>query len=236
MPNLVDLFGQISLFAKLTMAVAIVAFGLAVAYVFRPTEQKLVLMRPVSLAAIFATVSGLLGGWIARARKHCSDAGWAPAGGDSLSRHRRITHRRLRLFRPARRRLDACGGRRGYDVTLLLHLELPLGILLPEVVVVARPDVELPARLERDGAVPVHLSVGTTTDWHHPAGGPSAGAASARRNPPFFSLPSPSLRRLNETDSGYHWREGYLIGLAPPRFPVSQSTTRIKRMSPSSPP
>ena len=65
MPNLMDLLGQISLFAKLTMAVAIVAFGLAVAYVFRPTEQKLVLMRPVSLAAIFATVSGLLGGWIA---------------------------------------------------------------------------------------------------------------------------------------------------------------------------
>ena len=65
MPNLVELFGQISVFAKLTMAVAIVAFGLAIAYVFRPTEQKLVLMRPVSLAAIFATVSGLLGGWIA---------------------------------------------------------------------------------------------------------------------------------------------------------------------------
>ena len=65
MPNLGDLLGQVSLFAKLTMAVAIVAFSLAVAYVFRPTEQKLVLMRPVSLAAIFATVSGLLGGWIA---------------------------------------------------------------------------------------------------------------------------------------------------------------------------
>ena len=45
--------------------VGIAAFGLAVAYVFRPTEQKLVLMRPVSLAAIFATISGLLGGWIA---------------------------------------------------------------------------------------------------------------------------------------------------------------------------
>jgi hypothetical protein len=65
MPNLVELLGQVSPFAKLTMAVAIVAFGLAVAYVFRPTEQKLLLMRPVSLAAIFATVSGLLGGWIA---------------------------------------------------------------------------------------------------------------------------------------------------------------------------
>jgi hypothetical protein len=65
MPNLMDLFGHISLFAKLTMAVAIVAFGLAVAYAFQPTEQKLGLMRPVSLAAIFATVSGLLGGWMA---------------------------------------------------------------------------------------------------------------------------------------------------------------------------
>ncbi len=65
MPNLADLLGQLSPFAKLTMVVAIVAFGLAVAYVFRPTEQKLLLMRPVSLAAIFATISGLLGGWIA---------------------------------------------------------------------------------------------------------------------------------------------------------------------------
>ncbi len=65
MPNPVELLGHISVFAKLTMAVAIVAFGLAVSYVLQPTEQKLVLMRPVSLATIFATVSGLLGGWIA---------------------------------------------------------------------------------------------------------------------------------------------------------------------------
>ena len=65
MPNLMELLGQLSLFAKLTMAVAILTFGLAAAYLFRPTEQKLVLMRPVSLAAIFATISGLLGGWIA---------------------------------------------------------------------------------------------------------------------------------------------------------------------------
>src|SRR5215213_9086284 len=64
MPNLAELLGQLSVFAKLTMAVALVAFGLAAAYAFRPTEQKLVLMRPVSLASIFATVSGLLAGWI----------------------------------------------------------------------------------------------------------------------------------------------------------------------------
>jgi hypothetical protein len=65
MPNLLEVFASISLFAKLTMLVAIAAFALAVAYVFRPTEQKLALMRPVSLATIFATFSGLLGGWIA---------------------------------------------------------------------------------------------------------------------------------------------------------------------------
>jgi len=64
-PNLMDLFREISLFAKLTMVVAIAAFALAVAYGFRPTERKLVLMRPVSLAAIFATISGLLSGWMA---------------------------------------------------------------------------------------------------------------------------------------------------------------------------
>ena len=53
--NLIELFGQISFFGKLTMVVAAGAFGLAAAYAFRPTEQKLVLMRPVSLASIFAT-------------------------------------------------------------------------------------------------------------------------------------------------------------------------------------
>jgi hypothetical protein len=65
MPNLMDMFRAFSVFAELTIVVAVAAFGLAVAYVCRPTEQKLVLMRPVSLATIFATVSGLLGGWIA---------------------------------------------------------------------------------------------------------------------------------------------------------------------------
>ena len=63
MPNLVDLFHQVSLFAMLTMAVSVGAFGLAVSYAIRPTERKLVLMRPVSLAAIFATLGAVPGGW-----------------------------------------------------------------------------------------------------------------------------------------------------------------------------
>src|SRR3954454_3361751 len=64
MPNLLALLREFSVFAKFTMTVAIATFGLAVSYVLRPAEQKLILMRPVSLATIFATVSGLFGGWI----------------------------------------------------------------------------------------------------------------------------------------------------------------------------
>jgi hypothetical protein len=63
-PNVLDLLRQLSLFANLTMAVAIAALALAVAQAFRPTAHKLAVMRPISLAAIFATISGLLGGWI----------------------------------------------------------------------------------------------------------------------------------------------------------------------------
>ena len=62
--NLIHALPAMPPFASLTMVVAVAAFALAVAYVFRPTVQKLALMRPVSLAAIFATVTGLLGGWI----------------------------------------------------------------------------------------------------------------------------------------------------------------------------
>jgi hypothetical protein len=45
------------------MVISIGAFGLAVSYAIRPTERKLMLMRPVSLAAIFATLSAVPAGW-----------------------------------------------------------------------------------------------------------------------------------------------------------------------------
>lgn len=53
---------QIGPFAKLSMAVAIVAFGVAIAYAVRPTERRLGFMRPVSLAAIFAAICGFAAG------------------------------------------------------------------------------------------------------------------------------------------------------------------------------
>jgi hypothetical protein len=45
------------------MAVPMVTFAVGVSYAVRPTERRLMLMRPVSLAAIFAAVSGLASGW-----------------------------------------------------------------------------------------------------------------------------------------------------------------------------
>ena len=65
MPHLMELFQGISLFAKLSAAVPLAALTLAVLHAARPTEQRLAMMRPLSLASIFATISGLVGGWIA---------------------------------------------------------------------------------------------------------------------------------------------------------------------------
>jgi len=48
-------------------------FGTAVAYAIRPTEQKLVLMRPLSLAAIFASICSTSVGF-ATAFKGTADA------------------------------------------------------------------------------------------------------------------------------------------------------------------
>lgn len=52
-----------SIFALLTLIVGIVPLVMAVVYVVRPTERHLSLMRPLSLAALFAAAAGgVLGG------------------------------------------------------------------------------------------------------------------------------------------------------------------------------
>ena len=56
MPNATELIHEVSIFAMLSMAVSMAAFVLGLSYAIRPTERRLMLMRPVSLAAIFAAV------------------------------------------------------------------------------------------------------------------------------------------------------------------------------------
>jgi hypothetical protein len=63
--DLVDAFNQAGVFAKLSLLVGFGPPGLALFYVARPTERTLLILRPVSLAAIFAAISGLVAGLIA---------------------------------------------------------------------------------------------------------------------------------------------------------------------------
>ena len=63
--DLVDAFNQAGVFAKLSLLVGFGPPGLATLYLARPTERTLLVMRPVSLAAIFAAIGGLTAGLIA---------------------------------------------------------------------------------------------------------------------------------------------------------------------------
>jgi hypothetical protein len=63
--DLMDAFNQSGIFAKLGLLVGFGPPGLAIAYVLRPGERKLAIMRPVSLAAIFAAICGLVAELIA---------------------------------------------------------------------------------------------------------------------------------------------------------------------------
>jgi hypothetical protein len=53
-----------SLFGRLTLIMGVVPLVMAVVYAIRPTEQNLALMRPLSLAALFAAIAGTLLGFI----------------------------------------------------------------------------------------------------------------------------------------------------------------------------
>ena len=53
-----DMLRQASLFALLTLVIDVVPLVMAVVYVIRPTERHLALMRPLSLAGLFAALSG----------------------------------------------------------------------------------------------------------------------------------------------------------------------------------
>jgi hypothetical protein len=59
-----DILRQAGIAALLAMFVAILPIFAGLAYVIRPSEQRLAFMRPLSLASLFAGLSGLLLGLI----------------------------------------------------------------------------------------------------------------------------------------------------------------------------
>lgn len=59
-----DMLRNASLFAILTLIVGFIPLVMAAVYVIRPTERHLGLMRPLSLAALFAAINGAVLGFI----------------------------------------------------------------------------------------------------------------------------------------------------------------------------
>jgi hypothetical protein len=62
--NLMEIFGNASIVAKLSLLVSAFPLGAGLAYALKPTEQRLALMRPISLAGLFAALSGAMSGAI----------------------------------------------------------------------------------------------------------------------------------------------------------------------------
>jgi hypothetical protein len=60
--SLLHMLQQVSIFALFTVLVGLVPLGVALLYVWRPSEHWLALMRPLSLAAIFAALGSLVSG------------------------------------------------------------------------------------------------------------------------------------------------------------------------------
>jgi hypothetical protein len=56
--EMLDLFDQMGLVAKLSLLVTLFPLAAGVAYLLRPTEQHLALMRPISLVGIFNGLCG----------------------------------------------------------------------------------------------------------------------------------------------------------------------------------
>ncbi len=63
-----NMLRQASVFAKLTLMLDFVPLIMAIVYMVRPTERHLALMRPLSLAGLFAGISGPVLGLINRPR------------------------------------------------------------------------------------------------------------------------------------------------------------------------
>src|SRR5689334_6308167 len=62
--ELITIFRQAGIAALMSMFVAILPVGAGLSYVLWPSEQRLAMVRPISLAALFAGLAGLMLGAI----------------------------------------------------------------------------------------------------------------------------------------------------------------------------
>lgn len=62
--TLFQILAQAGVHAILSMIVSVLPLGAGIAYAIRPTEQRLALMRPISLAGLFGGLSGLASAFV----------------------------------------------------------------------------------------------------------------------------------------------------------------------------
>jgi hypothetical protein len=58
--ELFEMLGHASIMARVSLLVAVFPLAAGLAYLLRPTEQRLALMRPISLAGIFSGLTGAM--------------------------------------------------------------------------------------------------------------------------------------------------------------------------------
>jgi hypothetical protein len=58
------MLSQASIVALLSLLIAVLPLGFGIAYVLSPTEQRLALMRPITLAATYGALTGTISGFI----------------------------------------------------------------------------------------------------------------------------------------------------------------------------
>jgi hypothetical protein len=63
-----EMFGNAGMVARVSLLIAVLPLAAGVAYAIRPTEARLALMRPISLAGLFAAFSGTTSGAISMLR------------------------------------------------------------------------------------------------------------------------------------------------------------------------
>ena len=63
-----NMLSQMGILANLTILIGFVPLVMAIVYVVRPTERNLALMRPLSLAGLFAAIAGTIMGFISMLR------------------------------------------------------------------------------------------------------------------------------------------------------------------------
>jgi hypothetical protein len=62
--ELLEILGNASIVARLSMLVSIFPLGAGLAFLLQPSERRLAMMRPISLAGLFAALTGTVTGAI----------------------------------------------------------------------------------------------------------------------------------------------------------------------------